>query len=146
MLELNPFESSTSACLFDWAVDGSVLRGQTHSDFEMRVRKSPLTGILDRAVPHIRKRLQNWVSDMESKMSTVSCAVDLNVEGGDAAGSITCHAKSQMSMSEMEADCSSKDEIACRNCMLKYCVLNHEFCPTCGSSTAITKKYYERII
>ena len=138
VLELNPFESATSACLFDWAVDGKVLRGQTKPDFEMRVRKTPMAGILARAVPHVRKRLQDWVSDTEAKMARERGRGrgDSTADIGD--GPDTSRAKSPMTVSDMNAKMASRDVISCRNCMVKYCALENAFCPTCGSSTAIT--------
>ena len=130
VLELNPFESATSACLFDWSVDGAVLRGEGpagSNGFEMRVRRQPMPGILARAVPHVRKQLQAWVADQEAK------AV--------AAATVSPHDTPRVfSPWSALGDNSEKDVLECRNCLLIYCASENDFCPACGSSTAITKQ------
>ncbi len=40
VVELNPFASSTGACLFDWSRDAALLRGE--APFEFRVLHAPL--------------------------------------------------------------------------------------------------------
>ena len=62
LLELNPFESKTSGCLFDWsdAKDSAVLHGR--APFEFRVRKVPLNDALALAVPHVRAVLSAWAT------------------------------------------------------------------------------------
>lgn len=56
VIELNPLEKSTGACLFSWDVDGDVLRGKLGSlDPELRVRRDPL--------PHLDAVIETIMND-----------------------------------------------------------------------------------
>ena len=70
VLELNPFEAATSACLFDWgcAKDVDILRGA--APFETRVVRAPRPGVLRLAGPHIKPALEAWVARTNAAFAT----------------------------------------------------------------------------
>lgn len=61
MIEINPFDPATSACLFSWGspADAAILHGA--APFEFRVVAAPREGVLELVVPSVRGQLQGEV-------------------------------------------------------------------------------------
>jgi hypothetical protein len=66
VLEINPYEPATSACLFSWAINNQTLRGEGGS-FEMRMVDQPRCGVVALAVPVVRAQLEDWIKSFEAE-------------------------------------------------------------------------------